>query len=583
MLVTGTALALENSTLNYNSQGGTFSFGTLAAATFGGLTGSEALALTNTTAAAVTLTIGNNNVTSTYSGLLGGQGGISKTGSGIVTLGATLSALPTGGAVYSGNTTILNGTLVLGGITNISGGTVDVRGTTTGGSANLVVRDSAIVTSTGALAISDAGNGASGGSILVMNSGSLTAPSFVFSNDQSESSNSVTVQDSGTMTVNGTFNLSDTAGSAGETQTVNLNGGTLGVQSFIDTNTASGNAQNAVVNFSGGTLQALASDGGALFFPAATTAARIAADVNVGGAIINTNGNSITIAEPLLHGAGAPDGGVTKSGLGTLTLSASTNAYTGPTNVNSGTLVIAVTGALPKNNSLTISAGATLLDVANSVLPSMTTAGSFNINGSTIIQNSPALSTISAAVQKGFNGGAWNNSSAGAIYSSLAANDTAHLHAIGVIQNDNGSGSILYNTFEGSGTATLNDSDVLLKYTYYGDTDLSGTVDGSDYSRIDTAYLSENFSGGIPTNPVSGWFNGDFNYDGVVNGSDYTLIDNAFNSQTGVIADEIAGPHAVVSDQIGGLTNSTSAVPEPTTLGLSGIGAMVLLGRRRRR
>jgi hypothetical protein len=31
--------------------------------------------------------------------------------------------------------------------------------------------------------------------------------------------------------------------------------------------------------------------------------------------------------------------------------------------------------------------------------------------------------------------------------------------------------------------------DVLVKYTYYGETDLSGKADGSDYSRIDSACL----------------------------------------------------------------------------------------------
>jgi len=77
---------------------------------------------------------------------------------------------------------------------------------------------------------------------------------------------------------------------------------------------------------------------------------------------------------------------------------------------------------------------------------------------------------------------------------------------------------------------------------------------------------------------ISGWQNGDFNYDGVVNGSDYTLIDNAFNSQGTQIAAEIATPTA----QIAG-SGATSAVPEPTTLGLLGIGAISLLGRRRRR
>jgi fibronectin-binding autotransporter adhesin len=250
-----------------------------------------------------------------------------------------------------------------------------------------------------------------------------------------------------------------------------------------------------------------------------------------------------------------------------LTLSAATNAYTGPTNVSAGTLVIAVSGALPKNNSVAVAAGATLIDVANSVLPSMTTAGSLNINGSMIIQNSPSLQTITTAVGQGYNGGTWNGSGPGIISSSAAAADSKHLTALGVIQNDNGAGSPLYSTFEGSGSATLNDSDVLIKYTYYGDTDLNGEVDGTDYSRIDNGCL----------NNLTGWFNGDFNYDGVINGSDYTLIDNAFNTQGAQISAELASATA----QIAG--SGTSAVPEPTTLGLLGIGAVGLLGRRRRR
>jgi len=130
---------------------------------------------------------------------------------------------------------------------------------------------------------------------------------------------------------------------------------------------------------------------------------------------------------------------------------------------------------------------------------------------------------------------------------------------------------VLYSTFDGQ--TGLVAGDVLVKYTYYGDANLDGKVDGTDYSRIDNSYLSEQSGPSI-----SGWYNGDFNYDGVVNGSDYTLIDNAFNSQGAQIAAEIATPTA----QIAGGSGS-SAVPEPTTLGLLGIGAIGLLGRRKRR
>ena len=68
---------------------------------------------------------------------------------------------------------------------------------------------------------------------------------------------------------------------------------------------------------------------------------------------------------------------------------------------------------------------------------------------------------------------------------------------------------------------TVTNTDVLVKYTYYGDADLSGTVTSADYILIDNGF----------NNHSTGWHNGDFNYDGVVNGDDYTLIDNAYNTQ----------------------------------------------------
>ena len=59
--------------------------------------------------------------------------------------------------------------------------------------------------------------------------------------------------------------------------------------------------------------------------------------VQSGGANIDTNGQNITIAQPLLDGGGG--GGLTKFGSGTLTLTGS-NAYTGATTVNAGRLIL---------------------------------------------------------------------------------------------------------------------------------------------------------------------------------------------------------------------------------------------------
>ena len=217
-----------------------------------------------------------------------------------------------------------------------------------------------------------------------------------------------------------------------------------------------------------------------------------------------------------------------------------------PTTINTLTLGANATTSVAahtfySNNALTLS-GLTLNPTSKLDLS----------NNESIIHNGN-VPAIYASLATGYNSGAWNGSG---IVSTTAASDTTHLTAVGFLQ----------------ATAAMNVSgqslvagDVLVKYTYYGDADLSGFVDSSDYSRIDNGFVQH----------LTGWNNGDFNYDGVVNGSDYTLIDNTFNTQGAAISSELASPTA----QIAG----TAAVPEPTSVALLGIGAAGLLGRRCRR
>ena len=82
------SLALQNSTLTYNSVGGAVDFDLLTATTFGALEGDKDIVLTNNdvTPAAVSLTIGGNNATTTYSGKLSGLGSLTKAGTGTLTL-----------------------------------------------------------------------------------------------------------------------------------------------------------------------------------------------------------------------------------------------------------------------------------------------------------------------------------------------------------------------------------------------------------------------------------------------------------------------------------------------------------------
>jgi fibronectin-binding autotransporter adhesin len=193
---------------------------------------------------------------------------------------------------------------------------------------------------------------------------------------------------------------------------------------------------------------------------------------------------------------------------------------------------------------------------------SIASGSSFNLTNNDMVIHGGSLSAIQAEIATGFNGGAWTGTG---IDSSTAASDSTHLTAVGVMLNTNATGSAIYNSF---GNVPVNAGDVLIKETYYGDANLNGKVDGSDYSLIDNGYEKH----------LTGWYNGDFNYDGTVNGSDYTLIDNAFNSQGASLASQVASPDAIPTIQLAG----TAAVPEPTTLAIVFIGATSLLGRPRR-
>jgi hypothetical protein len=63
---------------------------------------------------------------------------------------------------------------------------------------------------------------------------------------------------------------------------------------------------------------------------------------------------------------------------------------------------------------------------------------------------------------------------------------------------------------------------VIVKYTYAGDGNLDGVIDGGDYGLIDN---------NVQIAGAFGYANGDFNYDGVIDGGDYGIIDNNIQAQ----------------------------------------------------
>jgi hypothetical protein len=203
-------------------------------------------------------------------------------------------------------------------------------------------------------------------------------------------------------------------------------------------------------------------------------------------------GSGLTVSFPA-----AATGGLTQRYFSSLTLGAGSRLVV-PTTPNRG--------------------GRTLLVVQAA---SLAAAATLDLGGNDADFITASLATVNGWVKTGYNETAGANWSGTGIDSSYAAADSTHLTALAVVQNNQG-GSPLFsstNLFDGTAPGT---GDVLVKYTYYGDANLSGKVDGSDYSLIDAGYKNT---------AKTGWYNGDFNYDGVVDGTDYTLIDNAFNGQ----------------------------------------------------
>ncbi len=142
-------------------------------------------------------------------------------------------------------------------------------------------------------------------------------------------------------------------------------------------------------------------------------------------------------------------------------------------------------------------------------------SGALDLGGNDMLMHNGNLTTLTSQIGSGYNNGNWNGEG---IQSSAAASDPAHLTALGILANNAGGSTPIYTSFDGQ---TAVNTDVLVKTTIYGDANLDGQVDGSDYTLIDNGFNTH----------ATGWINGDFNYDGVIDGSDYTLIDNAFNTQ----------------------------------------------------
>ena len=187
---------------------------------------------------------------------------------------------------------------------------------------------------------------------------------------------------------------------------------------------------------------------------------------------------------------------------------------------------------------------------------------SLDLTNNSLVINSGTVSGWTQSIALGRNGGSWNGSSG--IKSSTAAT-TAAITGLGIV----GAGDVLGFT---TGTKswqgqTVTPSSILIRYTYVGDLNLDGVINGDDYFRIDSAFKSS----GAAT-----YATGDVNFDGRIDGDDYFLMDSNYSRQNGLSLTAAAPDLAPGSD--------LQVVPEPGTISLvaAAVGAFSLRRKRRR-
>jgi autotransporter-associated beta strand protein len=345
-----------------------------------------------------TLSAGDNNTSTTFSGVISGTGALTKAGSGTMTL--------SGSNTYTGATTVSAGTLTLSGGSAIA----DSSAVTVSAGATLTLSSSETV---GPLSGAGTVSLGSGTKLTVkeINGTDTTFSGNITGSGDLEISSTVGASNTGTLTLSGTNTYT------GVTRLVS--GGNLKVSG----GSAIPNTGQVIVN--NGTLTLLASEEiGSLSCvndPAPN------AKVDLGSYTLTMGGNNTSTS---FAGIISGTGNLIKTGTGTLTL-AGVNTYTGTTTVSAGTLAIssdatptagvlngagagAVTvssgatlaGTGTVNSAVTVSSGATLS-------PGGSGAGKLTING-----NLTVAGTLAADI---------NGTTAGTNYDQVAVNGTVNV------------------------------------------------------------------------------------------------------------------------------------------------------------
>ncbi len=353
------------------------------------------------------------------------------------------------------------------------------------------------------------------------NSGTFTNAGALQSSDVI--SNSGTFTQTGPMSQSANFTNSGNA-TFGGTQSWSsgvIYTNSAGVTTF-NSDVGSASASNLSLNISGGGV--------------VMTSDQHFVQVTDNGSLTFQSSGNLSVSGPIMG-----NGSLSQTGTGMTTVNGNYTAA-GPISISNGTLAFANTsntrqdtGVVLKMSSLSVGPASTL-DVTNHDL---------------IIGNSN-LTAVQTEILNGFNagpGGAAITSSTALASGDefLVAFDASLIGGVGGTWDN----------------VTITDpNSIIVKYTYFGDVNLDGVVDSSDYALLD-----QNLGTG------NSWITGDANLDGVVDSSDYAFLDQFVGSGvsfgTPLFATGVASPNAVV--------------PEPASLFLLGLGSAGMLLKRKRR
>jgi autotransporter-associated beta strand protein len=450
-----------------------------------------------------------------------GAGSVAMNGSGTWILGA-------GASTFSAGTYVNSGTLQLG--TNTAGQDSDLvatSGISVASGANLAYAPAG--TATGTYIISGGGN-------VAMTGSGTTVLSTAETYSGATNVNNGILDVTGSLANSGSINV--TVSNTGAT--LILDGANALNSSAPITGTTTGTALPLITVKSSQNLGAITNAGTTNFTSGTSTVASFAGT----GTLVVASPVTLTVSNSLNHGGIISAGTINVNGGATNLVGTINDASVGQTsvlNVNTGAnLTVAPLGHIIQG-VVNIASGSTVTVSSNpngafnptSTIPSPTisaindlynnggstslTSGTLDLKNNALIVNDPneASSIINAVYNAAdFNPGSGSNQWDKPGITSSSAQANASSYALGSL-----TGPELTNlgstTFQG---LPVTSNSTVVAYTLIGDTQLRGTVDGTDYNNVLANY-----------DTAGDWSQGNFYNESIVSGDDYNAVLNAYD------------------------------------------------------